>query len=85
MENLVTSEPMVPSKSMTLLRISTVTQPLASYLVERALDAVAGVGCHVLQSPAEGTQAVVGMVSCPIHQLGGRLFTHRQVKAASTK
>lgn len=57
------------------------SQPV-SYLVERALHTVAGVGCGVLERPAQGAQAVVRSVAHPVHQVGGGLLSYRQIKAA---
>lgn len=51
-----------------------------SYLIEGALHAAAGVRCHVLQSSAQSTQAVVWSVACSVHQVWVGFLPYCQVK-----
>lgn len=56
---------------------------LATYLIEGALNALAGVASNISECPAESTQAVVGFVASPIHQMCIRLFAYCQIKTAT--
>lgn len=50
---------------------------VAPYLIEGALNTVAGVAPNVCEGPAQSTQAVVGSVASPVHQMLPSLFPYR--------
>lgn len=49
---------------------------MATYLIKGPLNTVAGVASNICEGPAQSTQAVVGSVASPVHQMLLSLFSY---------
>lgn len=57
-----------------------IRQGHVNYLIEGALNVVARVRCHILQSSTKSTQAIVWLVTRTVNQPSVSLLTNSQIK-----